>query len=782
MASIAKLSVQMAWEGSEVTKGAADAAAKLNQVGNSAEASGKSAKQFGSDMSDAAKKTMEAARDNDRFIKSLEKMNALEQENAKIRRETQQRRMGMTKDQIIQDIDKESNKRKMEGMNALEKRDFLAAEATKQRRMKMTASQIEADIAAEKKASEKKAANEEWAKKGMFEKIATMAKGAQDVMAAGSMISMAASNVLAFARMGAALETMTIRAEYMTGSVKEGNKAIKELRDLSVESGVPLSDLAKAFQQFTAAGISTAGAATILAQTGNAVELLGGGAAGANAVAGAITEMRLTATATEGPLRNLQRSGLKVFEALAQELSNVTGKAHTVEDALAAVRDKAVSNATAIRAIFVASNTKEAVDAAKKMGDSFEGQLQRLSTGFTDLLTEISKQLISMLKPEQAFAALKGAFQGVKEVVQEIAEAFMPVIDPGAKGEGLKSIFESSRQIAKDVANKLIEGVTQLKTMFDEVVAGIRQLMEDYKGLPTPKNISDAVKFEFTSALPGEDPNSEAAKKRHDARLREEKAIDDDFLNMLTFGLTGPGVHAKSELVSPALKPNELMPVVEAKAKADKLMAEMAANAEKTARIAADNLAAQGKMLEAQAAADEAQAAKNLAEELKACTAAMNEQSLASLDLENATKDNEKLTAEILKNNMSITEKFAETIGNIESMMAQAAKGSKESADKLRAAQTRVVGKQLQDMVKQFATPQAGTAQAFVAGSAGAAEAQIRARVESINANVDPQKQLVAAAAEAARQDAIQAVQMARLVKAAENANIIKPGTLVIPK
>jgi hypothetical protein len=593
------------------------------------------------------------------------------------------------------------------------------------------------------------------------------------------MISMAATNVLAFARMGAALETMTIRAEYMTGSVKEGNKAIKELRDLSVESGVPLSDLAKAFQQFTAAGISTAGAATILAQTGNAVELLGGGAAGANAVAGAITEMRLTATATEGPLRNLQRSGLKVFEALAQELSNVTGKAHTVEDALAAVRDKAVSNATAIRAIFVASNTKEAVDAAKKMGDSFEGQLQRLSTGFTDLLTEISKQLISMLKPEQAFAALKGAFQGVKEVVQEIAEAFMPVIDPGAKGEGLKSIFESSRQIAKYVANKLIEGVTQLKTMFDDVVAGIRQLMEDYKGLPTPKNISDAVKFEFTSALPGEDPNSEAAKKRHDARLREEKAIDDDFLNMLTFGLTGPGVHAKSELVSPAIKPSELMPAIEAQAKAEKLRAEMAAKAEATAKAAAESQLARERMLEAEAA-------KNLEEETKACTAALEEQAretaLLTLDFDNATKDNANMTRDILKNNMTITEKFAEMTGNLESMMAQAAKGSKESADKLRAAQTRVVGKQLQDMIKQFATPQAGTAQAFVAGSAGAAEAQIRARVEGMNAQADPQKQLVAAAAEAARQDAIQAEQMKRLVAAAEKANIIKPGTLVIPK
>jgi hypothetical protein len=51
-----------------------------------------------------------------------------------------------------------------------------------------------------------------------------------------------------------------------------------------------------------------------------------------------------------------------------------------------------------------------------------------------------------------------------------------------------------------------------------------------------------------------------------------------------------------------------------------------------------------------------------------------------------------------------------------------------------------------------------------------------------MNAQADPQKQLVAAAAEAARQDAIQAEQMKRLVAAAEKANIIKPGTLVIPK
>jgi hypothetical protein len=672
MASIAKLSVQMAWQGSDVTKGAADASKSLKNVG---------------DVADKSKKSLES-------IGKIKPINISE----------------------------------MLGLKSLN------------------------DV------------------KGLLD----MAKGVFQFF-----IGMPLQAGVSILKMGGALETMTIRAQHMAQSVEDGNKVIKDLRDISSNTGVPLEDLAKAFEQFTAAGMSTAGAATILAQTGNAIEILGGGAAGANAVASAITEIRGAAIATDGPLRTLQKGGLRVFEALAKELESVTGNAYSVEEALAAVKDGAVSSATAVRAVFAASNTKEAADTANKMANSFEGMLRQVTAGFNDLLTEIGKQMLAIIQPEKAFAALKGAFQGVKEVVQEIAAAFMPVIDPKDKASGLASIFDSSKQIAKDVVNKLIEGVTQLKTMFDDVVAGIRQLMEDYKGLPTPKGVADAVKFEFTSALPGEDANSAAALKRQDARLKEEKAFDDDFLNLITFGLTGPGVHAKSELVSPAFKPNELMPVVEAKAKADKLNAEIAAKAEATAKAAAESKLAQERMLEAEAA-------KNLEEETKACTAALEEQAretaLLTLDFDNATKDNANMTRDILKNNMSITEKFAETIGNLETMMAQAAKGSKESADKLRAAQTRVVGKQLQDMVKQFATPQAGTAQAFIAGSAGAAEAQIRARVEGMNAQADPQKQLVAAAAEAARQDAIQTKLQERLVAAAEKANIIKPGTLVIPK
>jgi hypothetical protein len=558
-------------------------------------------------------------------------------------------------------------------------------------------------------------------------------------------------------KMGGALETMTIRAQYAAKSIEAGNKVIKDLRDLSSSSGVPLQDLAKAFEQFTAAGISTAGASTILANAGNAIELLGGGASGAQAVAAAITEIRGAAIATDGPLKTLQRGGLKVFEALAQELEAVTGNAYSVEEAMAAVQQGSVSSATAVRAVFRASNSPEAKAAAEAFGASFDGQLRQLSSGFNDLLTEIGKQMLAILQPEKAFSALKGAFEGVKEVVQEIAAAFLPVVDPKDKAAGLASIFESSKQIAKDVVNKLVEGITQLKGMFDEVVAGIRKLMQDYQGMTAGKVATSAATtvvtapFEIGKAMtmavgdfvkgPRVDPNRPGQMTIGD-EVRAQIKLEKEIASKSNLALISA--------MSSFLQLNNELPKVGVSAE--------------EAAVNAKNLAYQQK-LNAQFALEQAENEKK-----------------ANLDLELATKDNAKLTATILNNNMSITEKFAEMTGNLESMMAQAAKGSKESADKLRAAQTRVVGKQLQDMIKQFATPQAGTAQAFVAGSAGAAEAQIRARVEGMNAQADPQKQLVAAAAEAARQDAIQTKLQERLVAAAEKANIIKPGTLVIPK
>ena len=638
MASIAKLSVQMAWQGSEVTKGAADASKDLKKV------------------ADNAKKTKE-------------ELEALKKEKDKLG-------------------EKKLNLSEALGLKSLN------------------------DV------------------KGLLD----MAKGVFQFF-----VGLPIQGAVSILKMGGALETMTIRAQYAAKSVETGNKVIKDLRDISSSTGVPLQDLAKAFEQFTAAGISSAGAATIIANAGNAIELLGGGASGAQAVAAAITEIRGAAIATDSPLKTLQRGGLKVFEALAQELEAVTGNAYSVEEAMAAVQQGAVSSATAVRAVFRASNSTEAKAAADAFNASFDGQLRQLSSGFNDLLTEIGKQMLAILQPEKALSALKGAFEGIKEVVQEIAAAFLPVIDPGTKGEGLKVIFESSKQIAKDVANTLVDAIINIKTMFDEVVAGIRKLMEDYKNLTPGNVIAGAAAAPFRACLnaisgvqgaPGDlnlGPNPADV-----ARLARENA------QILAAAQAAWG---------------QATVVEEAKIEAAKVEAVVNNDVVVAAKAAAD------------AKKKEAEATK-----------------LAALNLEMATKDNTKLTASILNNNMTITEKFKDMTDGLETMMAQAAKGSKESADKLRAAQARVTGKALQDLVKQFAPAQAGSAQAFVVGSAGAAEAQIRARMEQTNAQADPQKMIVLALEEAAKQDAAQTKLQERLVVAAEKANIIKPGTLVIPK
>ena len=656
MASIAKLSVQMAWQGAELTKGAADASKDLKNVG------------------DKAKKTKE-------------ELEALKKEKDKLG-------------------DKKLNLSEALGLKSLN------------------------DV------------------KGLLD----MAKGVFQFF-----VGLPIQGAVSILKMGGALETMTIRAQYAAKSIDDGNKVIKDMRDISSNTGVPLQDLAKAFEQFTAAGISTAGASTILANSGNAIELLGGGATGINAVTAAITEIRGAAIATESPLKTLQRGGLKVFEALAQELEAVTGNAYSVEDAMNALKDGAVTSATAVRAVFRASNTGEAKAAADAFGASFEGQLRQLSSGFNDLLTEIGKQMLVILQPEKAFSALKGAFQGIKEVVQEIAKTFLPVVDPKDKAAGLASIFESSKQIAKDVVNKLIEGVTQLKGMFDEVVAGIRKLMQDYQGMTAGKVATSAAvgvvtaPFEIGKAMtmavgdlvkgPRVDPNRPGQMTIGDevrAQIKLEKEISSKSSAALIVAM------------SSFLQLNDELPKVGVSAE--------------EAAVNAKNLAYQLK-LNAKFAEEQAKAEER-----------------ARLDIENTTKDNEKMTASILKNNMTITEKFKEMTDNLDTMMAQAAKGSKESADKLRAAQARVTGKALQDLVKQFAPAQAGSAQAFVVGSAGAAEAQIRARMEMTNAQADPQKMIVLALEEAAKQDAAQTKLQERLVKAAELGNIIKPGTLVIPK
>lgn len=448
MASIIRTSLAMGWDGKAAENG-------LAKMATTVDASGKKVNELGKDMSATAKATSEAAKENERFAKSLEKMNALEQENAKAKRATKQRRAGMSAGDIEKDIAKESMDKKLSGMNALERQEYMQQERIRQRRMGMTAKQIQADIEMEKKKANRKAAQEEWSQKSLFQKAASMTAGATDIASFAGMAVGAGNAVLSFAKLGGALETLQIKASYMAGSFKGGVAAIEEMRDASMSSGVALADNVKGMNALATAGFSVKASTDTVKSLQNAAELLGEG--GMGMLTSSIVSMQRAGMAGEAEFSSLQAAGLKVWEALAENMTKATGKVHSVEDAMAAVRDGTVSVAKGIAAINAAGASDALREANERFTGSFEGQFKRLVETATETFRDISKILLDAIDIPRLMAGIRGVFMGIKDIIMEIGKLFGDMVDPKDKAKGIESSFRAARDITISLAQTLVE-------------------------------------------------------------------------------------------------------------------------------------------------------------------------------------------------------------------------------------------------------------------------------------------------------------------------------------
>jgi hypothetical protein len=469
MASIIRTSLAMGWDGKAAENG-------LQKMATTVDASGKKVTELGKGMSDAAKAASEAAKENERFAKSLEKMNALEKENAKAKRDTKQRRSTMTASEIEKDIGKETMAKKLAGMNALERQDYMQQERIRQRRSTMTAKQIEADIEREKKAAVKKAANEEWAKKSLFQKAASMTAGATDIASFAGMAVGAGNAVLSFAKLGGALETMRIKAAYMAGSFKLGVAAIEELREASMVSGVALADNVKGMNNLATAGLTMQASTETVKSLQNAAELLGEG--GMATLTSTIAGMYKAGVAGEAEFNSLQASGLKVWESLAEGMTKATGKAHSVEDAIAAVRDGTVSAAKGIAAIGAAGASDALREANARFAGSFDGQFKRLVETATETFRDISKIMLDAINIPSLMAGIRGVFVGVKDIIMEIGKLFGDMVDPKDKAKGIESSFRAARDITIDLAQSLVEAGVRIYDWMRKSAAEFGSIMD----------------------------------------------------------------------------------------------------------------------------------------------------------------------------------------------------------------------------------------------------------------------------------------------------------------
>lgn len=293
-----------------------------------------------------------------------------------------------------------------------------------------------------------------------------------------SLVQGLANKVIAFVDAGAKLETTQIQFGYLFGDFQKGAAALENLRDVAAETGVPLESAVKSFRSLSLSGLSAATSLNLVRQSMQFSELLGG-AQGVEAFGQAMAQLSGQSLATEQILGQMQSSGLRVFESLAQSLTQLTGRAFTVRDAIEELRRGTVLSATAIQAIQGAANAPEADAARKRFESSFEGQLNRLKTTAESFMTDISKMILTNLPLNEIFAGLRGLLSGMKDIVSVVIADVGKIFDPAGRLGNIKTAFEQGKKIAIDIAQVLVVSAINFGKV---ILSGAQSVINTFKG------------------------------------------------------------------------------------------------------------------------------------------------------------------------------------------------------------------------------------------------------------------------------------------------------------
>lgn len=317
---------------------------------------------------------------------------------------------------------------------------------------------------------------------GAFGRLAQALKGANDVKSSFDMlrgvtqffIGAPIAAVGEMIKLGGELETMQVKMGLMAGSFDKGAESLENLRQITRDMGVPLNELVGGFQQLATAGVDAGSAEKLMRTFANVAPLLGQG--GLGQLAGGISEMVKSGVAEASTLQQMQSSGLKVYEALAVRLSNVTGQFHSVEDAINAVNNKTVQASTAVLAMQDAVKTPEAIEAAQRLFNSFDGQLSRLQQGVVELFRDIGKGLIDGLDIPAFLASLRGVIDAISSIVKEITKGLLEALGPAGEADRLQSSFQKSRDFAFEIAEIIAKTANNFASEFQKIIINLETM------------------------------------------------------------------------------------------------------------------------------------------------------------------------------------------------------------------------------------------------------------------------------------------------------------------
>jgi hypothetical protein len=421
------------------------------------------------------------------------------------------------------------------------------------------------------------------------------------------------------------------------------------------------------------------------------------------------------------------------------------------------VRDNAVMTSTAVAAVFRASNNPAAQAAADGIGATFGRQLDKLQEGFTAVLTSVGESLINALNPERVIAAFRGGMDAIKAIIDQITESLGLVMDP-KKAEGLESVFRNSRNIVIDIAEslvmagvKLFDWVKQSAGMFTTVMDKAQLLALQAK----------KATFVATDPILGGEDRTMLTRALNLATEQDIKNMNKEIMDIRVRLGHAQAAGGRGPVTDTAPIAKTFEAVREKMKKAD-----MEKDAEKKA------VEAQNKINDA---------AKELAKNAEKAAAALEnlrkQEKQRVEDLEMINKDLKVKTLDLMRANATAMEEFSRKITDSLNQVKQAAGADAALNLKFKQGLRRQVGKDLEQLIKDFGTaPDQNLPQTMTRGSSAAVEQEIRAKMQLTEQ--DFQSQLKAAMLNQARQSELQVERLDKLVIAANEAGVFAQAQL----
>lgn len=269
--------------------------------------------------------------------------------------------------------------------------------------------------------------------------------------------------------MGGRMETAAIKMGLLSGSWNEGQRQLEYLRDTSTRTGASFESLFESYKKIIGAGVSDRTAIGLLKSIEGAGEILGGGAVGIRKAATAMASLLEGGQATREVLKDLNDEGLPVFRALAAEMTRVTGRVYSTQDAINALRRGTITSFTALKAIQDAADSPDARLAGQRFANSFEGQLNRLWANLVNTAGLAGKAFIDGVGITRLISWSNGFVRKLADIVEGAAGKLGLNLDPKDLKGAVDRAFENGQRAAIWMGKTLVNAAIDMAQIFDQI-------------------------------------------------------------------------------------------------------------------------------------------------------------------------------------------------------------------------------------------------------------------------------------------------------------------------